>query len=341
MKKEVSVLGAGSWGTALAYVLYSNGHRVKLWDAYPEILQQIQNTHKHKNLPDLLIDDNTFAFAYSLQEAFEESDFLITVIPSQIYKHFWKTIKPYIKPHQIIVNCSKGIDVENTKFIIDLLKECIPEYNLHHYAVLSGPSYAMEVVKKIPTAIVAASSDINTAKKVQNLFGNNWFRVYTNTDVIGVELAGAVKNVIAIASGIARGIGYGVNTSAALITRGNAEIVRLGIALGANVETFFGLAGIGDLMLTALSDQSRNFSFGKLLGQGLSFNEAKNSIKTVIEGIDTVKSAKSLAKKQGVEMPIVETVYRVLFEKLSPLDAVKELMSRDLKSESFVKNRGS
>lgn len=337
MKKNLSVLGAGSWGTALAYVLSNNGHNVKLWDAYPEILHQIQSTHKHKNLPDLSIDDNTFTFVYSLPEAFEDSDFIITVIPSQIYKHFWKSIKPYVKPHQILVNCSKGIDVENTKFIIDLLSEAIPEYNLHQYAVLSGPSYATEVIKKIPTAIVAASSSIETAKKVQHLFGNNWFRVYTNTDVMGVELAGAVKNVIAIASGISRGIGYGINTSAALITRGNAEIVRLGISLGANIETFFGLAGIGDLMLTALSDQSRNFSFGKLLGQGLSFDEAKNSIKTVIEGIDTVKSAKSLAKKQGVEMPIVDTVYKVLFEKLPPLEAVKELMNRDLKSESFIK----
>ncbi len=321
----------------MAYVLSNNGHNVKLWDAYPEILQEIQSTYKHKNLPGLSINESTFTFVYSLPEAFDESDFIITVIPSQIYKHFWKSIKSYLKPHQILVNCSKGIDVENTKFIIDLLKEAIPEYNLHQYAVLSGPSYATEVIKKIPTAIVAASSGIETAKKVQHLFGNNWFRVYTNTDVIGVELAGAVKNVIAIASGISRGIGYGINTSAALITRGNAEIVRLGISLGANIETFFGLAGIGDLMLTALSDQSRNFSFGKLLGQGLSFDEAKKSIKTVIEGIDTVKSAKSLAKKQGVEMPIVETVYKVLFEKLHPLEAVKELMTRDLKSENFIR----
>lgn len=339
MKKKLSVLGAGNWGTALAWVLYNNGHKVKLWDAYPEILQQMQTTHRHKNLPDFSIDENTFTFTYSLQEAFEESDFIVTVIPSQIYKHFWKTIRPYVKPHQILINCSKGIDVENTKFIIDLLKESIPEYNINQYAVLSGPSYATEVIKRIPTAVVGASSDIGTAQKVQNLFGNNWFRVYTNTDVIGVELAGAVKNVIAIASGIARGIGYGVNTSAALITRGNAEIVRLGVSLGANIETFFGLAGIGDLMLTALSDQSRNFSFGKLLGQGLSFDEAKNRIKTVIEGIDTVKSAKSLALKQGVEMPIVETVHRVLFEKLSPLDAVKELMNRDLKAEGFIKRK--
>ena len=337
MKKNLSVLGAGSWGTALAYVLYNNGHKVKLWDAYPEILKEIQITHKHKNLPELSLDDNTFLFAYSVEEAFNDSDFIITVIPSQIYKHFWKTIRPFLKPHQIIVNCSKGIDVENTKFIIDLLKESIPEFNLKKYAVLSGPSYATEVVKKIPTAVVAASGDIHTAKQVQNLFGNNWFRVYTNTDVIGVELAGAVKNVIAIASGIARGIGYGVNTSAALITRGNAEIVRLGISLGANIETFFGLAGIGDLMLTSLSDQSRNFSFGKLLGQGLTFDEAKNSIKTVIEGIETVRSAKALALKQGVEMPIVETVYRVLFEKLLPMEAVRELMSRDLKGEGFIK----
>ncbi|EKD27878.1 MAG: Glycerol-3-phosphate dehydrogenase [uncultured bacterium] len=331
--EKISILGAGSWGSVLAGLLSENGHAVTLWDYNPEVLKYLSTNLSHMNIKELKLKANQIEFEYDLEKAISGSKYLITAIPAQTYKEFWKKIRKNIGLNVKIINVSKGIDIETNKFISQLLADFIPEYPIDNFIALSGPSYAIEVVKKNPTAVVASSYSLSSAEEVQKIFCNSWFRVYTNTDVVGVELAGAVKNVIAIASGISHGIGYGVNTAAALITRGNKEIIRLGLALGAEETTFYGLAGIGDLILTATSELSRNFSFGLLLGQGFSFNEAKSKISTVIEGIETVKSTWALSKTYRVEMPIIEKVYKVLFEGVPPKEAVNQLMLRELKSE--------
>jgi len=331
--KKITILGAGSWGSALANLLSLNNHQVTLWDEYPDVLESIRANKSHKNLPGLIINPDIIILEANLEKAVSNSEYLITVIPAQFYESFLINIKPFLTFDKKVINCSKGIDVKTTKLISELFFDINKEFPISNFTVLSGPSYATEVANSQPTAVVVAGSNELVTKEIQNLFSNSWFRVYTNLDVIGVELAGAVKNVIAIAAGICFGIGYGVNASAALITRGNAEIVKLGIAIGGQVKTFHGLAGFGDLLLTATSEKSRNFSFGKLIGEGISLDEAKKSIGMVIEGIETVKSTRQLAHKYNIEMPIVESVFRVIFEGLSPENEVKKLMLRSLKAE--------
>jgi glycerol-3-phosphate dehydrogenase (NAD(P)+) len=329
----MTVLGAGSWGAALAFLLSSNGHAVTLWDRDGELLSSLAKGASHPAFRETSFSRLSIRFAATLEEAVKEAECVFTVIPAQNYRALWEKLIPVLSGSTMLVNCSKGIDVSTKRCIHQLLTQVHPGFPMERYTVLSGPSFAAEVMKKIPTAVALAGSDGERTRLIQQWLCNEWFRVYTNDDVLGVELAGAVKNVIAIASGICSGIGYGVNTAAALIVRGNAEIQRLGKALGACPFTFQGLAGIGDLILTATSSQSRNYSLGRMIGGGSTLEEAKRTIRTVVEGVETVKSARALAEANGVEMPIVRKVSQVLFEGLSPRNAVNALMLREPKSE--------
>ncbi|MBN2143201.1 MAG: NAD(P)-dependent glycerol-3-phosphate dehydrogenase [Candidatus Aureabacteria bacterium] len=333
MANKIAILGSGSWGTALGSLLKGNGHPVALWDYYPQVLDYIRKNGHPKFLPNLTMTADEFQFCYDIKDALAASDYIITAIPTQNYHLLFAEIGQSLPKDTKIINCSKGIDVKTKHLIYQMFQEELQCFHKDNYAVLSGPSYAEEVVKQIPTAIVVASHNPILALEIQKLLCNSWFRVYSNGDVLGVELSGAVKNIIAIASGICDGIGYGVNTRAALITRGNAEIMRLGKAMGAKSDTFMGLAGIGDLMLTAMSDLSRNYRLGFMIGTGKKMEDALNEIGMVVEGVETVKSTKQLAKQYGIEMPIVDKVFQTLFEDLSPHHAVIELMTRDLKSE--------
>jgi glycerol-3-phosphate dehydrogenase (NAD(P)+) len=325
MSKRVVVLGAGAWGQVLAHLLKNNGHQVLLWSYKPfsensiKVFQQAQ-----------------IQTSESLEQVFQDVetlDCVVTAVPAQTYFDLYKILGKFNLVKVPMINTSKGIDVKTGLLLSELLHVSIPNFPMENYTLLSGPSFAEEVFRKMPTAVVAASISEDRAKECQMLFGNAWFRVYTNTDLLGVELAGAIKNVIAIASGICEGLGLGLNTRSALLIRGNTEIVRLGKTLGAKVETFYGLAGMGDLILTAMSSMSRNFSFGHSIGKGLDKKEAFLKIGGVVEGVETVKSVKKMAQKYQVEMPIVDVVYSTLFENMSPQVAVQNLMGRDLKSE--------
>ncbi len=325
MMKQVVILGAGAWGQALAHLLKNNGHPILLWSYKPfsenkaKIFQQAQ-----------------IRTSESLKQALQGTegvDCVITSVPAQTYFDLYSALKKYCPRETHIINTSKGIDVKTGLLLSELLHLSIPDFPMENYSVLSGPSFSEEVSRQMPTAVVASSLSRNRAKECQALFGNSWFRVYTNTDILGVELAGAIKNVIAIASGICDGLGLGFNSRAALVVRGNAEIVRLGKIMGAKTETFYGLAGMGDLILTAMSPMSRNFLFGHWIGKGFTQKETLLKIDGIVEGVETVKAVKKMAQKYRAEMPIVDAVYATLFENMPPHTAVRNLMGRDLKSE--------
>lgn len=333
MKETIAVLGAGTWGAALTHLLSANGHAVHVWDIDDNLLSYLQKKGRHPVLEKFLVNPRTVKIKRDLPEAMEGCGCIFTVIPAQFYPDLWKKIDSFLKPGVVVVNCSKGILVESRQLICQSFQEICAGTVEKGYVAVSGPSFAVEVVEELPTALVAASANLDSAKEIQDLLSNHWLRVYTNQDVLGVEIAGAVKNVIAIASGICQGIGFGNNTKAALLTRGIAEISRLGARMGARPATFYGLAGIGDLILTGMSEQSRNYRLGKLLGDGLRLEKAMKVINQTVEGIETVKASRFLAEKYEVEMPIVEKVYQTLFEGMSPAKAVQDLITRDLKSE--------
>ena len=322
MTKQVAVLGAGAWGQALARLLKGNGHNVSLWGHKP-FTEEIARAFQQAGI-------QVFE---SLKPALQGVHCVVTSVPAQTYFELYSVLKKQLPREARVINTSKGIDVKTGKRLSELLHALIPDFPMENYSILSGPSFSEEVANQMPTAIVAASTSLKCAKETQALFGNSWFRVYTNTDLTGVELAGAIKNVIAIASGICDGLGLGLNARAALVTRGNAEIVRLGKIMGAKTETFYGLAGIGDLIVTAMSPMSRNFSFGQGIGKGLTKKEALSKAGGVVEGLETVKSVKKLALDHKTEMPIVDGVYATLFEDMPPSAAVQNLMGRDPKSE--------
>jgi glycerol-3-phosphate dehydrogenase (NAD(P)+) len=331
-KIKIGVIGAGSWGTTLANHLIRKGHCVTLWVYEKELCEIILKERRNPiYLPDILIEKDILP-TNSIEEACNNKDIIIFVVPSHVIRGVIKKAVPFINKG-IVISATKGIENKSLLTTSQILKELLPERMHKKISVLSGPSFAREVAIGLPTAVAVASEEIGVAQYIQGLFSTPFFRIYTNSDVIGTELGGALKNVIAIAVGISDGLGLGNNARAALITRGIAEMIRLGTKLGANPITFSGLAGFGDLVLTCTSDLSRNRTVGLKLGQGMNLREVLQDMKMVAEGVKTTKAVFELAKRHDVEMPITEQVYKVLYKGKSPYDAVKTLLSRNLRDE--------
>ena len=326
--KNIAIIGSGSWGVALAIHLAKLENKIKIWSFMQEEADLINNEKKCKFLPEITLPEGIYCTT-SYEEAIKDSEIVLHVTPSKFTRNTVKEYKKYVT-NQTIVICTKGFEKETLSSLDEVFKQEIPNVKL---AVLSGPSHAEEVSKAVPTAMVIASEDEKIANELRDIFMNENLRVYTSKDVKGVELGGALKNIIAFCAGVAAGIGLGDNTFAALITRGLCEISRLGVALGGKYETFYGLTGLGDLIVTCLSEHSRNRTAGKLMGQGKTLEEARNQIGMVIEGVDNVEVAYELAKKYNVDMPIVNAVYDMLYNNLSPKEGVTMLMTRDKKSE--------
>ncbi len=330
---KVAIIGAGSWGTALAHVAAENNNSTYLWVRRRELADEIIKTRENRPyLPGVKISPK-INISTDLEEVVSEADIIIVAVPSQAVRTMARKISNFIKDDVIVTSASKGIELNSLKRMSEVLAEELENVKTQNIVALSGPSHAEEVIKNLPTAIVAASSGEQAAEKVQDVLINCNFRVYTNSDVIGVELGGALKNIIAICSGISDGLGLGDNTKAALMTRGIVEITRLGVKLGASPATFSGLSGIGDLIVTCSSDFSRNRRAGIQIGQGKTVEEVIQSTNMVIEGINTTKATFLLAQKHKIEMPITEQAYLVLFEGKDPEVAVKSLMSRVGKHE--------
>lgn len=327
---KISIIGAGSWGTALARLLAVNGHDVVMWSIVEDEIRMLQENHEHlTKLPGVKLPDDII-FTTDMECAVKGKDILVLAVPSPYTRSTSRTMAPYVSEGQIIVSVAKGIEESTLKVLADVIKEEIPQADV---AVLCGPSHAEEVGRGIPTTVVAGAKTRKTAEYIQNVFMNKVFRVYTSPDMMGMELGGALKNVIALAAGIADGLGCGDNTKAALITRGIAEMSRLGVAMGGHIETFNGLTGIGDLIVTCASRHSRNRKAGYLIGQGKTMQEAMDEVKMVVEGVYSAKAAKILAEKYHIDMPIVEEVNQVLFEGKSAKEAMTDLMLRDKKIE--------
>lgn len=327
---NVSIIGAGSWGIALSTVLNDNGHKVTVWSIVESEINMLKENHEHKDkLPGVILDDK-IEFTTDVKEACVGKDLLIMAVPSPYTRSTSHLFAPYIEKDTIIVNVAKGIEEKTLDTLSDIIKEEIPQGIV---AVLSGPSHAEEVSRGIPTTVVVGADKKETAEYIQNIFMNDRFRVYTSPDVLGIELGGALKNVVALAAGMSDGLGYGDNTKAALITRGIAEITRLGVAMGGKFETFAGLTGIGDLIVTCASMHSRNRRAGILIGQGKNMQEAMDEVKMIVEGVYSAKAAIGLANKYNVPMPIIEQVNEILFNDKPAKEAVIELMNRDKKNE--------
>ncbi|MDK2965572.1 NAD(P)H-dependent glycerol-3-phosphate dehydrogenase [Lacrimispora sp.] len=327
---KIGIIGSGSWGMALSVLLYNNGHEVTVWSALPEEVMEMKETHRHHTLPELVLPDN-LVFTEDLEETMTGKDLLVTAVPSVYVRSTAKRMNPFCRYGQVVVNVAKGIEEASLMTLSEILEEELPMADV---AVLSGPSHAEEVSRGLPTTCVAGASSRKTAEYIQSIFMSEAFRVYTSPDMLGIELGGSLKNVIALAAGIADGLGYGDNTKAALITRGIAEISRLGTAMGGKIQTFGGLSGIGDLIVTCASMHSRNRRAGILLGQGKSMEEATKEVKMVVEGIYSAKAALALSEKYQVSMPLVEQVNAVLFDGKSASEAVRDLMLRDKTIES-------
>ncbi|MBQ4521806.1 MAG: NAD(P)H-dependent glycerol-3-phosphate dehydrogenase [Lachnospiraceae bacterium] len=329
--KKISVIGAGSWGTALACLLNANQHDVTIWSIDEKEVEMLSNFREQKEkLAGVKVADE-IKITSDLKEALTEKDIIVMAVPSIFVRSTAKKMAEFISGSPIIVNVAKGIEENTLMTLTDIIKEELPGYQV---AVLSGPSHAEEVGKKIPTTCVVGSSDQKTCEILQDVFMNQVFRVYTSSDVLGIELGGALKNVIALAAGINDGLGYGDNSKAALMTRGIAEISRLGVKMGAKMETFYGLSGIGDLIVTCSSKHSRNRNAGYYIGKGMSYEEAMKEVKMVVEGVYSAKAAYALSQKYDSPLPIIEQINQVLFEQKSPAEAVTELFLRDKKMES-------
>lgn len=327
---NISVLGAGSWGLGLALLLNNNGHNVTVWSVLNDEVVMLQIEREHKRcLPGVRIPDS-ITISGDTANVINNADVLVLAVASPYTRSTAKLIAPFVKEGQIIVNVAKGVEEHTLLTLCQIVEEEIPQAKV---AVLSGPSHAEEVSRGIPTTCVIGAHEKNTAEYLQNIFMSDVFRVYTSPDMLGICIGGALKNVIALAAGIADGLGYGDNTKAALITRGNAEITRLGVAMGANPHTFSGLSGIGDLIVTCASMHSRNRRAGILIGKGYTKDQAMEEVQMVVEGVFSAKAALELSKKYNIEMPIVEQVNKVLFEDKPAAEAVKELMLRDKKIE--------
>ena len=327
---EIGMIGAGSWGTALTWLLTNNGHHVTVWSALDAEIEMLKKDREQKSkLPGVILSEDT-RFTTDLKAAVEGKDLLVLAVPSPFTRSTAARLKDVVEDGQIIVNVAKGIEENTLMTLSQIIEEEVPQAEV---AVLSGPSHAEEVGKGLPTVIVAGAKHKETAEYIQNIFMNEVFRVYASPDVLGIEIGAALKNVVALAAGFAVGLGYGDNTKAALITRGITEIARLGIKMGGHFETFCGLSGIGDLIVTCASMHSRNRRAGILIGKGYTMEEAMDEVKMVVEGVYSAKAAMTLAEKYEVQLPIIEQVNEVLFHGKAAAQAVNDLMLRDKKIE--------
>ncbi|MGL4730458.1 MAG: NAD(P)H-dependent glycerol-3-phosphate dehydrogenase [Clostridium sp.] len=331
--EKIAFLGAGSFGTALGIMLAKKGHEVAIWAHKEETIDDINIKRENiRYLPNIIIPNNVTGYK-NMVEAIEGSDIIVLSVPSHAVREVSKEISKYVKPEQIIVTVAKGLENNTLKRLSEVMKE---EIENNPIVVLSGPSHAEEVALDIPTTVVVSSLDMDAAQKVQDVFMSSKFRVYTNDDLIGVEVGGACKNIIALAAGISDGIGYGDNAKAALMTRGMHEIMKIGVMLGGKAETFNGLTGFGDLIVTCTSMHSRNRRAGILIGKGMAMEKAVEDIGMVVEGIKACKAFYQLKEREGISMPITDVLYKVLFEEKDPKYGVYELMSRNKKSENLI-----
>lgn len=331
---KIAVLGAGGWGTTLAILLNRNGHNVTLWEYNPEYAATLEEYRENfYYLPKIIIPKD-IKITNDIEYAVHEKNIILITTPTQFIRNNLSALKTYKFKDEIFVSASKGIENDSLLMVSDIILDILENAKKDKIVSLSGPSHAEEVSRRVPTAVVCASNNHKTAEFVQNIFSNNYFRVYSSSDLIGTEIGGALKNVIAIAAGISDGAQFGDNTKAALMTRGINEIMRLGLKLKAKKETFFGLSGIGDLIVTCESKHSRNRYVGEQIGSGKKLSVVLKEMKMVAEGVATTKSAYELSKRHKIEMPIVEEVYAILFNDRSPHQATKNLMMRNLKSET-------
>ena len=328
---NVGVVGAGGWGTALALVLEKNGHQVTLWSSREAKAEELRSLRENTDkLPGVKIPE-AIEITADMEKAVKDKELVVLGVPSLYIRSTAAKMAPYVSEGQIVVNVSKGIEESTLYTMTEVIADELPMADV---AVLSGPSHAEEVSRHIPTTVVAGATTRKTAERIQEIFMNNAFRVYTSPDMLGIEVGGALKNVIALAAGVTDGLGFGDNTKAALITRGIAEMSRLGVAMGGYQETFSGLAGMGDLIVTCASVHSRNRKAGYLIGKGYQMQEAMDEVKMVVEGVHSAKAALKLAEKYYVHLPIIEQVNEVLFHGKPAIDAVKDLMVRDGKTEN-------
>ncbi|MFQ8601662.1 MAG: NAD(P)H-dependent glycerol-3-phosphate dehydrogenase [Anaerovoracaceae bacterium] len=328
--KTIGVIGAGSWGTALAAVVAGKGNKVRIWDIDESHLKSMEENRENIDyLPGVPLDDN-IKISYTTEETLRDADVVLFSAPAQHFRSALESAKAYIKSGSLIINVAKGIEQKSLKRMSEIAEDV---FDMNRYVVLSGPSHAEEVGRKLPTTVAAASVNLKAAEEVQDLFMTDRFRVYTTEDVVGVELGGALKNIIALGAGVSDGMGFGDNAKAALMTRGLAEITRLGVKLGAKPETFAGLTGTGDLIVTCTSMHSRNRRCGIMIGEGMSPQEATDKVGMVVEGMFTAEAAYELAKKENVEMPITEAIYKAIKGEINAAEAVELLMGRDKKHE--------
>ncbi len=332
MNRKVAILGAGSWATALAALLANKGLQVEVWSRRVQLVEEINEKHENlRYLPGVILSDK-LKFKVSMEEVLSGAGYIVFCVPSFAFRGVLQEALPYLTDGAVIINGAKGIELDTLQRLSEVFfQEAGP--GKFEYAVLSGPSHAEEVSRGIPTAVVCAAFSEESAAAAQDLLMTEYFRVYTSPDVKGVELGGALKNIIALGAGISEGLGFGDNTTAALMTRGLAEITRLGVTMGANPSTFAGLAGVGDLIVTCTSRHSRNRRAGIEIGKGRSLQEALAIVNMVVEGVRTTSAARRLADLHGVEMPITEQIYLVLYDNLPPREAVFNLMSRDRRNE--------
>lgn len=327
---KIAVIGSGSWGTAMSVMLAKRGYNIYLWSWIQEETDRLVRDRENKEFLLGIPFPDTITCTHDIAKCTENADLIITAAPSPATRTTAKTLAPHVKAGQKMINISKGLEEGSMLRLSQVYKEEIPQANI---SVMSGPSHAEEVSRDLPTTNVVASEDIKTAEEIQDILMGDMFRVYTSTDMIGVELGGALKNIIALCAGISDGLGYGDNTKAALMTRGLAEIARLGIAMGANEKTFMGLSGVGDLIVTCTSMHSRNRRAGILLGKGKTLEETLEEVHMVVEGANTAKAAYEMAQKYNVEMPIVKEAYDILYKGASAREAVLRLMTRDKREE--------
>ena len=330
---KITVAGAGTWGTALGRILALNGAEVCIWSRFPEEAEMLSGTRRHPNLPGTVIPDS-ISFTSDPAEAAGQADYIIMVVPSVYIRGTARDFAPHIPDRAILISAAKGIESDTLMTLTEVIgDELAAAEKTNKVVALSGPTHAEEVARDLPTLIVCACEDIEAARKVQQLFDGTCIRPYVNPDIKGVQICGALKNVEALAVGIARGLGYGDNTCAAMITRGMEEIRRLGLAMGCREKTFFGLAGIGDLIVTATSSHSRNNRAGYLIGQGKSVEEAVREVGMVVEGMNALPAAVRLCEQFGMDMPLISAVHSIVADRAQPSDVVRELMNRSLKME--------
>ena len=329
---NISVLGSGTWGTALAKTLARAGNKVSLWSVSKDEIDELSKTHKHKNLPGAIIPDSIF-LTCDMNEAVKDAQIIIIVVPSVFVRSTTETLKGFLKKGQIVACAAKGLEEKTLLTLCEVIKDVLGNADDNPIVALSGPTHAEEVAIDYPTTLVCASENEEAAKTVQKAFVGTCIRPYVNPDIKGVELCGALKNIMALACGISTGLGYGDNTKAALMTRGMSEIAALGRKMGCNIQTFSGLAGMGDLIVTATSMHSRNNRAGILIGQGVPVDEAVKQVGMVVEGLNALPGARAMAKKYDVSMPIVETMGLIVDGIITPRDAVESLFNRDLKAE--------